>query len=414
MTMQYFKHSELAKEYHVSMKTVYNWIDAAKQGKIDLELFEADGRTYIVNIQRNVGVLKQLAQEGKKYRNARFHKVVTPKPEFYNLYSRQQILDIMTNLKTHGEIPIQYGYFDKGADGWDLVMQRDAEAEGVSNSLKGTQELIHTNLEAIDRLVDGYTKVNVVDVGPGNATPVKELLEHFMYLGILHRYIAIDISEEMLRIAKHNIEDWFGDTLPFEGYVRDITYERFNDIFVDDMLGGEAGQTLNLVLSFGGTLANFRSFSDPVKTMYASMSANDLLLYTAKPDTETARHYFAFNPTPGVSKLSPNHSFVPGLLNISEDLYDVEMGYDERKRMRYVRIRLNTALTIRFQFEGGTRDVSLEKDSTILLLRVWHKSALEIIDEFQKAGLTLLQSSLTKDRNYLLTLFGVEEVETRE
>ncbi len=410
--MPYFKHSELVTQYHVALKTVYNWIDAAKQGKVDLELLEHGGRTYIANKQSNVVVLRQLAQEGKKYRNARFQKVVAPKPEFYDLYNRQQILDIMTNLRTHGEIPRQYGYFNGGADGWDVVMRRHEQEEGLTNILKGTQELIHINLGAIDRLIEGYSKINIVDVGPGNGIPVRELLEHVMERGVLHRYIAVDISKEMLRIAERNLREWFGDALPFEGYVRDVTYERFSDVLVDDLLDRGADQTLNLILFLGDTPVNFRSFSDPLRTIYGSMDGKALLVCTNKPDTETSRRYFEFSATANRSELSPGHRLVLDLMNVSDDLYKAEMGFDERRMMRYVRVRLNTALTIRFRFENSMHDVNLEKDSTILLLRVWHNSALGLIDEYQRVGLKLLQSSMTKDRNYLLTIFGMEETET--
>jgi SAM-dependent methyltransferase len=410
--MLYFKHSELAQEYHVSLKTVYNWIESAKQGKIDLELFEQDGRTHIANKQSNVVVLRQLSQEGKKYRNARFHKVVTPKPEFYKLYNRQQILDIITNLRAHGEIPRQYGYFDGGAGGWDVVMQRHEKEEGLNNMLKGTQELLHTNLGAIDRLIEGYDRINVVDIGPGNAMPVRELLEHVVECGVLHRYVAVDISEEMLRIAEHNIREWFGDKVPFEGHIRDIRYERFNDVLVDDLLDREADRTLNLLLFLGDTPVNFRTFSDPLRTIYGSMDAGALLVCTNKPDTETARRYFEFNTSPGANKLSPGHRLVLELLNVDSELYDVEMGFDERRMMRHVRVRLNTAITIRFQFEDSMHDVNLEKDSTILLLRVWHNAALTLIDKYQNVGLELLHSSMTRDKNYILTVFGMKEIET--
>jgi len=411
--MPYFKHSELARKYHVSLKTVYNWIEGAKQGKINLALMEQDGRTHIADTQSNVVVLRQLAEEGKKYRNVRFHKVITPKPEFYEQYNRKQILDIITSLKTHGEIPRQYGYFAEGAQGWDRQMHRDMKAPRLGNLLKGTQELIHTNLEALDRLIEDYNQVNVVDIGPGNAMPVRELLEHLVERNLLHRYIAIDLSEEMLRIAEDNIKEWFGGAVPFEGHVRDFSYERFNDVLVDDMLSREADQTLNLMLFLGHTAANFRAFSDPFRIINGSMDAHSLLICSDKPDTDTSRTYFQFNPTPESTALSPSHRFVPEMLNITEELYRVEMGFDEKRLMRYVRIRLNTAITIRFKFDDSVRDVNLEKDSTILLLRVWHKSTLGIIDEAQRAGFTLLQSSLTKDRNYLLTIFGVEEVETK-
>jgi len=409
MSDHYFKNAELAKQYHVSPKTVYNWIDAAKQGKLDLELYEEAGRVYIANKQRNVVVLRQLAQEGKKYRNARFHKIITPKPEFYEQFSRQQILDIMTSLSTRGEIPRQYNYFAEGATSWDEVMQRDAKTVGLSNILKGTQELIHINLEAIDRLIAGHSKINVVDVGPGNAMPVRELLEHLIERDVLHRYIAIDISQDMLRIAERNLRDWFGSKIPFEGHIRDINYQRFQDVLVDDLLKDPADRPLNLMLFLGDTHENFPSPSDPLKTVYGSMDEDALVVFTNKPDTETSRRYFEFNSRPGASKVSPTQRLVLDLLGITEDLYDLEMGYDERRRMRYVRVRLNTAITVRFRFEGGSHEVSLEKDSTILLLRVWHRSAVEFIEMYQKVGLKLLQSSMTKDRNFLLTIFGVEE-----
>jgi uncharacterized SAM-dependent methyltransferase len=102
-------------------------------------------------------------------------------------------------------------------------------------------------------------------------------------------------------------------------------------------------------------------------------------------------------------------------MNLDESLYDVETGFDERKRMRYIRIRLKMALTIKFESENAERSVHLEKGSTILLLRVWHMKALEIISNFEKSGFKLLQSSMTKDREYILTISGVDtkaELET--
>ena len=113
--MTYFRHSELVNRYHVSLKTVHNWIDAAKQGKLELKLTGVGSRTYIANTPRNISLLEKLSEQGKKYRNARFNKVTTPKPEFYELFNRRQILDIVTNLIVHHEIPRQYNYFDGGA-----------------------------------------------------------------------------------------------------------------------------------------------------------------------------------------------------------------------------------------------------------------------------------------------------------
>ena len=404
--MIYFKHSELTNDYHVSLKTVHNWIDAAKQGKLNLQLREQNGRTYVANTPSNIIELEKLANRGKKYRNTLHHKVVTPKAEFYKLYNKRQILDIISNLNIHNEIPRQYNYFDGGANNWDDWLKR-LKNDSTSNLLKSTIKLIQDNLNLLDQLLGEGTKVNVIDVGVGNAAPVQGLLQHLVEEGRLHRYIALDISESMLKIAGNNIDKWFGDKVKFEGHIRDISYERFDDLLMEDMLGGEPENIVNLVLLLGATPANFRNPMDVLRTVYGSMSAHDLLIYTDKSDSENSRRYFDFGPQTGIVKLSPSHSFILGLLNIDESLYSAEMGFNDQTRMRYIRIRFNTAVTVKFQFAGGERNVSFEKGDTILLLRVWHQTVLGRISEFQEIGFTLLHADVTRDREYLLTISGL-------
>jgi SAM-dependent methyltransferase len=385
---------------------VHNWIDAAKSGKVDLRLHEENKRIYIANVPDNITILERLSQQGKKYRNTLHQKIVTPTEEFHRLFSRRQILDIIHNLNIHHEIPRQYNYFDGGATAWDAWLQR-LEKDETPNILKNTIELMRSNLGSIDYLAENYKYVNVVDIGVGNAMPVKEFLTHLLARGVLARYIAIDISEDMLRIAERNIKEWFGERVKFEGHIRDVGFERFDDLLVDDMLGNEANQTINIVLLLGATPTNFINPADVLKVIYGSMGNDDLLIYSDKYDTEVSRQYFDFS-VPGSEGLSPKYGAMLRLLNIDESLYDVEMGFHEQKRMRYVRVKLKAALTIKFTFENSERSVSFEKNDTILLLRVWHNTMLEHISTFEKTGFKLLQASTTKDRQYLLTISGVE------
>jgi hypothetical protein len=213
----------------------------------------------------------------------------------------------------------------------------------------------------------------------------------------------------MLQIAQQNLERWFGDQIKFEGYVKDVTYERFDDLIVDDMLDETGDQTINLALLLGATPMNFREPYDMLKVIQKSLGSSDLLVYTDKPDSEAERRSFSVNaePGPGASALSSKYSLIFDLLNIDESLYDVEMGFDQRNRERYIRVRLKTSLTIKFMFKEGKREVSLEKGESILLWRVWHRTAVELIRDFEEVGLTLQHSSLTKNREYLLTISGV-------
>ncbi|HSX35723.1 MAG TPA: L-histidine N(alpha)-methyltransferase [Patescibacteria group bacterium] len=404
--MKYFKNTELAKLYNVSEKSVRNWIDAAEQGKLDLHLHQENGKMYIANISSNNLLVEQLVQKGKKYKNTRGYKVISPTDKFYDLYSRKQIVDIISSLEIHKEIPRQYNYFDGGAEYWDRFAWHMWE-EDAPNLLKGSIELLNTNMNALDLLIGTSKRVNIVDLGVGNALPVKKLLAKLSERGQLHRYIAVDISSEMLAIAEENINKWFKGAVPFEGHVRDITYERFDDLLVEDMLQQDNEETVNLVLFLGATLMNFRSPYDVLKVIYGSMGQHDLLFYTDKPDTEAERRYFDVNAEAEVAALSPKYRFILDLLNIDPSLYDVEMGFNARTLERYIRIKLKVAITLKFSFENAERRVELNKGDSILMWRAWHQTTLGLITEFDKVGLTLLLSSTTKDRQYLLTVSGV-------
>ncbi len=245
--MIYFKNVDLAEKYHVSLGTVRNWIKSAMDGKMELTLHSAGGRAYVANTTSNIAIIEQLASEGKKYRNSKAAKIVTPQPQFYKLYNQAQIYDIVTNLENHHEVPRQYNYFGDGADNWDRYSRRIA-AETTPNTLTRTIELLADNRSYLDKLLAGYKRVNIIDIGPGNAFPAKDLLAYLLKQGKLGRYIALDISSVMIEIARRNVKQWFGDKVCFEGFQADITYERFGFLLAEEYLQ-DGGNTVNLVLT---------------------------------------------------------------------------------------------------------------------------------------------------------------------
>lgn len=406
--MLYFKHSELVDRYHVSLKTVHNWIDAAKAGKLELELTNKGGRTYIANNPGNDVVLERLAAKGKKYKNIRYSKTAEPTGAFYEIYNRKQILEIITDINVHREISRQYNYFDGGADNWDQFAHR-LWTDKNANLLTSTSDLLKTNFDSIELLLADYERINIIDIGLGNALPEKEFIGRLIKDGRLNRYIAIDISRSMLDIAEKNMRSWFGDSIKVETHLRDITYERFDDLLVDDMLDSQASRTINVALLLGATPMNFRSPQDALKVVHGSLGQDDILVYTDKPDSEAERRYFDFNAKPGTTNLSPNHRFIFDLLNIDESLYDVEMAFNERESYRYIQVRLKKDLSIKFSFNNGERWVNLNKGEAVMLWRVWHMTSIEIISCFEDSGFSLLQTSLTKDRQFILTVFGVSK-----
>jgi uncharacterized SAM-dependent methyltransferase len=406
--MLYLKNVDLAETYHVSLRTVLNWIEAAKQGKLELALHTRSDKTYIANTARNIATIEKIVAERKKYRNTRGHKVVSPKAELYQLCTKQQIFDIASSLEVAHELPHQYNYLGKGAHYWDEYAKRMA-AEETPNSLNSTLKLLAANESYIDGLLSIYKKVNVVDVGVGNAMPVRDLLQKLKGQGKLGRYIALDISAEMLAIAQQNVHDWFDGQVGFEGHLLDVAYDRFNQIFAGEYLNGGSKDTINLVLVFGGTLNNLKSPAAAMRIIHDSMGRNDLMLYTQKLDTALTRKYFDFGTTNEQQRLFDQDKYMLDLLGIDESYYDVEMGYESQWQQRYIRIRLKHALTLKFEFGPGNRNVDFNKDDAIILWRSWHKSGMELIQQFYQSELDPIHVSQSQDGGYILVVSRVKQ-----
>lgn len=404
----YYTNRNLAYTYHVSVATVYNWIEAAKNGKLDLELYDHNGKTYVRKSAKNIGTLERLVEERKKYRPRHAVKEITPRPEFYNIYTQGQIYDIVVNLEKYREVDCDYNYFDGGAENWDSYAQRLA-AEKISNSVTSTTELLDVSSAYIDTLLENYDRVNIVDIGVGNALPVRGLIDHLLEEKKLGRYIALDISREMLNIAHRNINNWYGDQVVFEDYELDIKHERFGHILAEDYIKEE--RVANIVLFLGGTPNNFRDPDTAFRTIYDSLRKDDIFIRTSKLDTKTSRSFFDFSTgEEDKASLDMLDRFFFDLLNVDETLYEVERGFDEGLRQRYRRVRFTSALTMTFDFEEGKQVLEFNKGDRILLWRAWHMTPGDIFDQLERNGFYMLYSTQTPNRQYMLTVSQIKQL----
>lgn len=394
--MKYFKSTELVKIYKISEKTVRNWVEAASQGKLDLQLYEEKGRRYIANTTKNATLMEELVKKGKKYKNQKSRKLVTPSEQLYKVYDNKQILDIIASLSVHHETPLQYTYVDGGAADWDQYAERLSQ-EKSPNILNQTLEMLEATSSTIERLIDGCERVNIVDLGPGNGLPIRGTVERFVKAGLLDRYIPIDISKDMLDIVQKNMKNWFGDTVTVEPHLADISYERFNDFITTS----SDKKTANVIFLMGGTLANFRSPSQVLQVINNSMGQNDILIYSGYLDTPTTRRYFDYYNSP-TRKVPIQDGIILDFLNIDQSLYEVEQKFDEEKRARTICIRPNVDISIRFELDNGARYVELSKDEPILIWRHRHKSILETLAMFDENSFDVMQATKSANQEYLL------------
>lgn len=322
--------------------------------------------------------------------------LISPKLDFYKLYDNEQVADIVYSLENFQEIPHKYTYFNESAALWDRYAKRMA-GEEQPNSLTSTIRLLRLNHGYLKDLL-GNKRVNVIDIGPGNAMPVRGLLESLSKDNQLDTYKAIDISREMLSLAHDNVTRWFGDKMAFEEYVLDIGSDSFRSQLSQLT---HSSNTTNVVLFLGGTIGNVRSPELVYKKIHDSLNSRDVFILGLKLDTINSRKYFNF--TEGVD-LPEMEASILKRLNILPDYFEVEKGYDEVKKERYIRIRLKQDITIRFSFGGNEKDVKLRRKETILLWRYWHYDNLSILEQLSKAGFVMLHTSLTADEETLVVI----------
>lgn len=408
--MQYFKKNvELASLYGVSESAVRNWIEAAREGRLNLQLHEQAGRFYITNSPQNRLTMQQQAKQGKKYRNAAHHKVITPSSEFYKLYSVTQVADMVSELDIYREIPLKYSYFDGGAEMWDQHVQKLVDGPAL-DYWTFTNKLMTLHRDYISDFLEDSKRVNIVDLGAGNAMPDKVLMTHLVEKGILGRYIGIDLSESMLDITRRNLNSWFGDQVAVETHVLDINTQRFNDLLVDESFSHSVDNPVNIVLLLGGTIANFRSPAQALDVIRSSMGRNDLLIYTNRLSTSSSRPYFDFGPNiERLEQLSPRHRLVLDLLGIDETCYDVEQIFDEKRQERSIRARLKVSLSLRFELHGGERTIDINKGESLLVWRGGQEQdAFGYIQQLNDSGFRIINSSTTKDNEYFLAIAGIK------
>lgn len=401
--MRYFSNSELVDLYDVSDKAVRNWIEAASQHRLSLELYEHKGKSYIADTVRNVSILEELAEKGKKFRNKRTHRDVHPTDEFYKTYAPNQILDIVNNLSKYSELPNSYLYFGKGAEYWGAYLEKLLEA-GSGNTLTNTIDTIQLNAGYIKRLLEPYKKVNIVNICIGNCASIQGIIEEIRKVNKLGRIIAIDLSQDMINISEKKLASHFGGDIVLEGYLRDVSHQRFNDI-LDPNAFGDQKHTVNLCFFLAGPIVNFREPDQALHVIRDSMSKNDLLITTLKRDIPEARRFFDFNLDNDRRLLSAYNRTLLDLLNIKEELYEFEQSYDPSKKLRSMKIYPKYSLTLYFTLEGKETIVELKKGQPVMLWRAWHHSDQEIANRFRKNGFEIVQTSQSPDErlNFLIT-----------
>jgi uncharacterized SAM-dependent methyltransferase len=192
---------------------------------------------------------------------------------------REEILYYLRNKN----IPIKYEYIGKGAKRFDRLTR---SARYISQSELGLlQERSNSIMEPIGRVLAETPSmpITIIDVGCGNGEKAVVILDWIFdrFPGSRIRYVPLDISSEMIGIARDTVSHAFNS----DAGGRLETSSRVVDFEEENLLERiwpfrRVDEGINLFLFLGNTLGNLRKSGQErvLSNIARAMGSNDWLL----------------------------------------------------------------------------------------------------------------------------------------
>jgi hypothetical protein len=382
MPVYYKKQVEVAREFSVSEGTITNWIKGSLASKNNLQLFQDGKDYYILKSEHNRVTMLNLAEKGRKFRSDDSEVDVTVKEELYEIMTENQLISLINSLRVYKEIPMKFSYLGGGAVEWKKFYKKTLNNQ-VYSGADIDRFLLGELYPFLENYIKQYDKINVIDIGSGTGSPVKELVEKINISGKLLNYYALDISPKIISEVVENVElDSFKDKIRYE--IVDFETQSLQDILYKTKDYSSKTKTCNVLLFIGATIGNFNSQNKVLENIKDGMLHEDILIVSNAYDIVTNRTSF---PKFEIEGGDGQEIYIPSLLGIKSDYFDKELIYNDKNFMREYNLILNRNLNI--HFEKFNILLELKKGQRI---NVWkhRRDTFEFIsDKIKQAGMEL-------------------------
>ena len=305
------------------------------------------------------------------------------------MLTKRQEAELVISIQGRGEVPLKFSYLGEGAKNW-VAIAKKRSGEGI-NSTEST--LLKKRVQDFLASFDSTDKVNVIDIGCGDGTPVLPILENLHKKGAHFRYIPLDISAELIGIAEKTIKNTYPDC-EVKKVVLDFELGNFSDVTYDIKSGGYS----NLLCFLGSTVGNFSDRNRVLTNMRDSMGIGDFLLVGVEMTNfskvaKLVSHYINTE----VESLLFN---IPLEIGINKSMTDYEAGWNDRENQIECSmiIRKDQKVTV------GNDSFILEKGEKILLARSVKFNEWTFTKLMSDVGFRTELLTTTKDRGYVLSL----------
>ncbi len=392
--MNFFKNTLVAEKYKVSNSTVGEWVKGAEENKNNLQVKKVGKKYRILDNENNHAEMLRLKDHGTKYKTSRARKVVEPSQQFYKVFSYEEVIQIINDLDINSFMDQKYAYKNGGAKIWDDNYINFGGDELYSEMAESLLNESNTFLK-----FDAKTKFNIVDIGPGNALPVAGFLKKLNNMEILNKYIAVDISKEMLDIAKINLNKYLKPEQIVE-HVVDVEYNNLTRVLYEHKYETEDVIVKNLIFILGDTMSNFYNQVRFLENIRLSIDQNDYFIFGETFDRQPRRLNLLYD-----------YNYVSFYLWILEEMginvkdCEVKARFDEKEMIRRRYLILDKDYELRVVHKNLNKIIRLSKGREIEIWRhtLWNLSSLVHILDLTGLEICHLTTDQEADRFIAVT-----------
>lgn len=360
MLPYYKSRTEITKEFGVSEGAIRKWIKKTLNKELNLELQEIEGKFYISKSDHNRSLLKEQAQISRKYKSSEDKIILYPSKTFYQIFSKEQIIALSNSIEADRTIPNKYSYFDVGADYWESFYNKTLK----NGSFIASKSDLYYFENAYNLIKDnfGNKKINVVDIGSGNAESVLPFVQRLEQESLLNSFTAEDYSASMIKYAQKHTEHYklnskvFYDVSDFE--TTSLQKLLFHIKFTT------ADQCPTLITCLGGSLFNQPDILHSFLNIKDGMLPEDKLLVTnsLRRDDEYPTRFFAYSDPESFQTII----WLPELLGIKKDLYEFNQTFVKSTGFLHAQLVLKKDIDIVFT-ELNNHTIHLYKHEPIVI-----------------------------------------------
>jgi uncharacterized SAM-dependent methyltransferase len=330
------------------------------------------------------------------------YQTVKPSSEFYSVFTEEEILDLIHGLDVKREIPLKYSYKGKGAQNWDKFYLKYIIPKWYRFSNPEIALLVD-NFEYINGSIQGCKKVNVIDVGAGNSYPIKKFVTKLNNLDKINKYIALDISKELLDLSRKNFQTWF-PFIKFESYQIDIENSCLPQVLVHppDAADINNNDIANIILHLGVTMGNHQNRDAVLKNFRNSMGKNDLLVFTNEIGSNSewdgvARGGFKYH-------VEQVYAWIQNNLGIRRENCKLVRKYDEKTGNFIAAIKFGNSYSINFKLQKIDKCVEIYEGEEVTIWKQRKYNIPEILQEIEQAGLNVVHYNTDKYLTHIMVI----------